>query len=82
MIFKDWRMSGKLTILVKFLDDWNSEQAGNKVLVFSQTKKMLDLLELILAEREIVFCRMDGDLPLKQRMDTIDHFNTLQSTRL
>ena len=82
MIFKDWRISGKLTILVKFLDDWNSEQAGNKVLVFSQTKKMLDLLELILAEREIVFCRMDGDLPLKQRMDTIDHFNTLQSTRL
>ncbi len=82
LIFKDWQMSGKLMILVKFLDDWNSELAGNKVLVFSQTKKMLDLLELILAEREMVFCRMDGDLPLKQRMDTIEHFNTLQSSKL
>lgn len=65
MVFKDWRLSGKLTILIKFLDDWNSEQVGNKVLVFSQTKKMLDLLELILAERGIVYCRMDGDVALK-----------------
>lgn len=82
MVFKDWRLSGKLTILIKFLDDWNSEQVGNKVLVFSQTKKMLDLLELILAERGIFFCRMDGDVALKQRMDTIDHFNTLKSSNL
>lgn len=52
------------------------------MLVFSQTKKMLDLLELILAERKIVYCRMDGDVALKVRMDTIAHFNGLQSQSL
>lgn len=65
MVFKDWRLSGKLTILIKFLDDWNNEQVGHKALVFSQTKKMLDLLELILADKGIFFCRMDGDVALK-----------------
>jgi SNF2 family DNA or RNA helicase len=82
LVFKDWQQSGKLTILVKFLDEWNREQASNKVLVFSQTKKILDLLELILAERSIVFCRMDGDVALKTRMDTIEHFNSVQSPNL
>jgi len=57
---------------VKFLDEWNSEQTGNKVLVFSQTKKILDLLELILMDKGMVFCRMDGDVPLKVRMETIE----------
>lgn len=75
LVFKDWQLSGKLTILVKFLNDWNNEMQSNKVLIFSQTKKILDILELILNEKKIFFCRMDGDVPLKQRMDTIQTFN-------
>lgn len=75
-------MSGKLTILIRFLDDWNAEKVGNKVLVFSQTKKMLNLLELILNERGLTFCRMDGDVALKTRMDTIAQFNALPGENL
>ena len=57
-------MSGKFCILHKLLDQWNTAQ-NNKLLIFSQTKKVLSIIELILAEKNIKSCRLDGDTDVK-----------------
>ena len=42
---KHWQMSGKIQILIKFLKKWHSKDPTTKVLIFSQTKKILDIIE-------------------------------------
>ena len=67
-------MSGKLVVLVDYLKQWNTD--GSKVLIFSQTKKILNLIELILKDNlKMSYSRMDGDVSLKSRMDLIHGFN-------
>ena len=56
---------------MRFLIEWDKEATGNKVLIFSQTKKILSILEVLLKQRDIPFDRMDGDVSLKTRMDLI-----------
>lgn len=67
--------SGKLTVLREFLLQFDSEKKGNKLLIFSQTKKILLMVTEILSELGIDSLRMDGDIPLKQRMTLINEFN-------
>ena len=40
-------LSGKFTVLSQLLEDFNRDQ--NKLLLFSQTKKVLNVIELMLA---------------------------------
>ena len=54
---------------------WDGERKSNKLLIFSQTKKILALIETMLNQMGIEFCRMDGDVNLKNRMDIINQFN-------
>lgn len=64
---------------MNFLKDWNKEDKhgkGNKVLLFSQTKKVLDILENLVNQHEYSYLRMDGDINLKERMNLIDKFNS------
>lgn len=49
---KHWEMSGKLKRLFNLLADWNQQNqkmeegmVPNKVLIFSRTKKMLNVIE-------------------------------------
>lgn len=42
---KHWQMSGKIQILIKFLKKWYEKDPTTKVLIFSQTKKILDIIE-------------------------------------
>jgi len=57
-------MSGKLVVLADYLKQWNTD--GSKVLIFSQTKKILNLIELILKDNlKMSYSRMDGDVPMK-----------------
>jgi DNA excision repair protein ERCC-6 len=54
---------------------WASQ--GHRALVFSQTRQMLDILELVIQSKEnISYRRMDGELPIKQRLAMIDEYNT------
>jgi SNF2 family DNA or RNA helicase len=38
-------MSGKLKVLISFLKEWKEQDPTTKVLIFSQTKKILDIVE-------------------------------------
>ncbi|CAE5989033.1 unnamed protein product [Arabidopsis arenosa] len=65
--------SGKMKVVAEVLKVW--KQQGHRVLLFSQTQQMLDILESFLVANEYSYRRMDGLTPVKQRMALIDEFN-------
>ncbi|KAJ2614577.1 DNA repair protein rhp26 [Coemansia sp. RSA 1365] len=72
--YGDWRRSGKLTILHALLEMWQPQ--GHKVLIFSQTRQMLDIIERMIAQMpETKYRRMDGTTPVQHRTALVDEFN-------
>ncbi|KAI5066883.1 hypothetical protein GOP47_0017411 [Adiantum capillus-veneris] len=65
--------SGKLKVLAQVLDVWKSQ--GHRVLIFSQTQQMLDIIESYAISKGYTYRRMDGSTPIRQRMALIDEFN-------
>jgi DNA excision repair protein ERCC-6 len=70
---KDWQTSGKMLVMDKVLERWSLH--GDKVLVFSQTRQMLDIIETYMEEKGYTYLRMDGETPVKQRQDLVNDFN-------
>ena len=68
--------SGKLKVLDKILNLWSHQ--GHKVLIFCQTRQMLNLIEEFLKTRYF-YMRMDGTTPIKQRLKMVDKFNSPKS---
>eukprot|EP00546_Thalassionema_frauenfeldii_P003334 CAMPEP_0178934636 /NCGR_PEP_ID=MMETSP0786-20121207/23988_1 /TAXON_ID=186022 /ORGANISM="Thalassionema frauenfeldii, Strain CCMP 1798" /LENGTH=2235 /DNA_ID=CAMNT_0020612471 /DNA_START=60 /DNA_END=6767 /DNA_ORIENTATION=- len=66
--------SGKLVLLDKLLP--RLQQDGHRVLVFSQFKIMLDILEDYFHERKFKSERIDGSITGKKRQRAIDRFQT------
>jgi DNA excision repair protein ERCC-6 len=65
--------STKMQLLGKILPIWREQ--GHRVLLFSQTKQMLDILEKFAQELGMTYKRLDGDTSIKSRMAKIDEFN-------
>jgi chromodomain-helicase-DNA-binding protein 7 len=65
--------SGKCVLLDKLLPKLRSE--GQKVLIFSQFKIMLDILEDYAAYRNYPLERIDGSITGVERQDAIDNFS-------
>jgi len=65
--------SGKLQVLSKILPEWARQ--GHRALVFSQTRQMLDVIEILARDLGLKFLRMDGTTPLSRRSELIDSFN-------
>jgi len=70
---EEWKQSGKMLVLEKVLRVWH--ERGHKVLLFSQTRIMLDILERFVSYQKYRFLRMDGTTPINKRMMIIDSFN-------
>lgn len=68
--------SGKLKVLDKILELWHEK--GHKVLIFCQTRQMLNIIEDFL-KRRYKYLRMDGTTPIKQRLQMVDEFNSEKS---
>ena len=66
-------LSGKLRVVMKLLPVWRKE--GHKVLLFSQSTRMLDIFEQVLSLRRYPFCRLDGTVSVTQRQRIADNFN-------
>ncbi|KAJ2832193.1 DNA repair protein rhp26, partial [Coemansia sp. 'formosensis'] len=72
--YGDWRKSGKLTIVRALLEMWKPH--GHRVLIFSQTRQMLDIIErTIAAMPQMVYRRMDGSTPVQHRSAMVDEYN-------
>ncbi|KAI7834243.1 SNF2 family N-terminal domain-containing protein [Kickxella alabastrina] len=72
--YGDWRKSGKLTIVRALLQMWKPR--GHKVLIFCQTRQMLDIIErMVSAMPNINYRRMDGKTPVQNRTALVDEYN-------
>ncbi|CAN6479483.1 unnamed protein product [Victoria cruziana] len=65
--------SGKMKVISQVLKLWSDQ--NHRVLLFTQTQQMLDILENFLILKGYAYRRMDGLTPVKQRMALIDEFN-------
>lgn len=65
--------SAKARRLAELLPELRAK--GSRVLVFSQWKIMLDVLEWAMAELSFPFCRLDGSTPVEERQRLVDGFN-------
>lgn len=74
---ENWETSGKVTVLINLLDKFREE--GHKTLIFSQFVMVLDILSIILRNRDIKFLRLDGSTRVDERQDLIDQFNAPES---
>ncbi|CAM9497967.1 unnamed protein product, partial [Ectocarpus sp. 13 AM-2016] len=72
--------SGKLVLLDKLLPRLKTQ--GHRVLLFSQFKIMLDILEDYLIASDISYGRIDGDIQGRQRQKEIDSFQAPGSDML
>jgi SWI/SNF-related matrix-associated actin-dependent regulator of chromatin subfamily A member 5 len=64
---------GKMALLDKLLK--KLKERGNRVLIFSQMTRMLDILEDYFALREYSYCRIDGNTTYDDREDRIAAYN-------
>lgn len=71
------KKSGKMIVLKSLLYLWKSQ--GHRVLLFSQTRQMLDILEKMIREESFKYYRMDGTTSVKTRMPLVDSFNANHS---
>ncbi|KAL1495448.1 hypothetical protein AB1Y20_016816 [Prymnesium parvum] len=70
--YGDWELSGKMHVLKEVLHMWH--QRGDRVLIFCQTRQMLDIVEAFVRTR-YSFCRLDGTTAVGARLRLIDAFN-------
>ncbi|CAE6444477.1 unnamed protein product [Rhizoctonia solani] len=67
-------LCGKWQVLSQLLDTWKTE-GKNKVLIFSKSVKILEMLEGQLQRKNLNFCYMDGRTKQEDRMQSLDKFN-------
>lgn len=69
--------SGKVNALKGILPE--KIKNGEKVLIFSQFTKMLDILEMVMGTLGIKYLRLDGETKVMERQSMIDEFNQDES---
>jgi chromodomain-helicase-DNA-binding protein 7 len=72
------KASGKLVLLDKLLP--KLKEGGHRVLIFSQFKIMLDIIEDYLSHRNFGYERIDGDVTGLHRQQAIDRFQAPESS--
>ncbi|ESO05188.1 hypothetical protein HELRODRAFT_99073 [Helobdella robusta] len=65
--------SGKLKLADRMLK--KLKQKGHRVLIFSQSTQLMNLLEDYCSFRKYKYCRLDGAMKINDRQDEIQRFN-------
>ncbi|KAF5732568.1 switch 2 [Tripterygium wilfordii] len=68
---------GKMRALEKLMSSWAS--MGDKILLFSYSVRMLDILEKFVIRKGYSFSRLDGSTPTNLRQSLVDDFNSSPS---
>ena len=66
-------LSGKMRVAWELLRAWHAQ--GHRVLLFSQTRQTLDLLEQMVRDASYVYLRMDGTSSVASRAKLVKRFN-------
>lgn len=73
----DTELSGKMLVLKTLLKEWKGTE--NKILLFSNSTRMMDILGHFLKTEGYCFSRIDGSTPAKTRTQLVDIFNRSKS---
>ncbi|KDP24110.1 hypothetical protein JCGZ_25767 [Jatropha curcas] len=76
----DVKHCGKMRALEKLMFSWASR--GDKLLLFSYSVRMLDILEKFLIRKGYSFSRLDGSTPTNLRQSMVDEFNSSPSKQV
>ncbi|KAK3608200.1 hypothetical protein CHS0354_039216 [Potamilus streckersoni] len=68
-----YERSGKMIVVKALLRLWKQQE--HKVLLFSQSRQMLDILENFVKDEGYSYSRMDGTTPISARQPIIDRYN-------
>lgn len=71
--FGYWKRSGKMIVVESLLKIWHKQD--HRVLLFSQSKQMLQILEFFLSDRNYTYIKMDGTTAISSRQPLIARFN-------
>lgn len=71
--YGEYTKSGKMVVVKALLEMWRKEK--HRILLFSQTRTMLDILEKFIKSEGYTYRRMDGTTPIQNRMGLVDEFN-------
>ncbi|XP_057590574.1 DNA excision repair protein ERCC-6 isoform X2 [Hippopotamus amphibius kiboko] len=71
--FGYWKRSGKMIVVESLLKIWHKQ--GQRVLLFSQSRQMLDILEVFLRAQEYSYLKMDGTTAIASRQPLITRYN-------
>ncbi|KAG0175755.1 hypothetical protein DFQ29_007055 [Apophysomyces sp. BC1021] len=71
--YGDPEKSGKMVVVRALLNLWKKQ--GHRVLLFSQTRQMLDILEIMVKNLNYSYLRMDGTTAVHHRMTLVNEFN-------
>ncbi|XP_021517108.2 DNA repair and recombination protein RAD54B [Meriones unguiculatus] len=74
--------SGKLQVLVKLLAAIHELRPTEKVILVSNYRKTLNILEEVCRRHGYACVRLDGQTPVSQRQQIVDSFNSKYSTDL
>lgn len=69
-----YKRSGKMIVVETLLKLWKKQ--NNRVLLFSQSRKMLEILEIFLKKENYEYLRMDGTTPAGTRQVLVNRFNS------
>ncbi|KAJ3289583.1 hypothetical protein HDU79_003937 [Rhizoclosmatium sp. JEL0117] len=64
---------GKWRVLEKLLEVW--KKLNSKVLLFSASVKLLNMLEILMSDKSYYYSRLDGKTPIADRLEIVDKFN-------
>nr|XP_033797522.1 DNA excision repair protein ERCC-6 isoform X2 [Geotrypetes seraphini]XP_033797523.1 DNA excision repair protein ERCC-6 isoform X2 [Geotrypetes seraphini]XP_033797524.1 DNA excision repair protein ERCC-6 isoform X2 [Geotrypetes seraphini]XP_033797525.1 DNA excision repair protein ERCC-6 isoform X2 [Geotrypetes seraphini] len=71
--FGYWRRSGKMIVVESLLKIWHRQ--GHRVLLFTQSRQMLQILEVFVRERNYTYLKMDGTTTIASRQPLITRYN-------
>ncbi|KAI3451384.1 hypothetical protein Pfo_008049 [Paulownia fortunei] len=80
MGISDVRHCGKMRALKRLMHSWIS--TGDKILLFSYSVRMLDILEKFIIRKGYSFSRLDGSTPTSLRQSLVDDFNSSPSKQV
>ncbi|XP_032674323.1 DNA excision repair protein ERCC-6-like isoform X2 [Odontomachus brunneus] len=75
--FGYWKRAGKTTVVRSLLKIWQKQ--GHRVLLFTQGKQMMYILESLLVREGYTYLKLDGATAMSQRQQMIQTFNNSPS---
>ncbi|XP_042905022.1 DNA excision repair protein ERCC-6 isoform X2 [Parasteatoda tepidariorum] len=69
-----YKRSGKMIVVEALLKLWH--QQGHRVLLFTQSRQMMEILELFIKDRKYTYMKMDGSTSIGSRQPLIAKFNS------